>query len=487
MKSKKALHISVLSLKLCCFFFLLAFTTGDTKSEYTVPRAVYSVNVRDIDLDGDVDIVTGHNYNWQTLWSGISLLKNNGNGYFNLYDSIYLYGGQSNVYATTINEDTFPDLVGQYYDGSKNNIAILVSDSTNYTQNYYQMGQNISAYNIGKLNNDDYVDIVFISNLGQFWGILYNDGTGNFSAPQYHDVSDYYPSDIACADLNDDGRDDIVIGGKTEIFFSYENGFQSLYFNTITSNIKTVDFDNDGDIDIIGAHQPMPTNYYLITLIENLGGENFIILPFYIFQPVCFGLTVSDFNNDSLPELLFHTQDMQNLLIFYNKGNFELSEPQFIPMTDYGEASRRSACADLDGNGFNDIATIRYLHAPIINLNILFNDGNGNFVDDPITGIEAQNPPDVRQNQNLLCFPNPMKNETTFEIEIKETARVELTVYNLQGKPIINLVNNKLEGGIHKIKWDGVGQDHHICNPGPYFAYLAVNGKIHQIIKLLII
>lgn len=51
-------------------FSLLAFTVGDSKSEYILPRAAYSIYVGDLDLDDDIDIVTGHKFNGQTSWGG---------------------------------------------------------------------------------------------------------------------------------------------------------------------------------------------------------------------------------------------------------------------------------------------------------------------------------------------------------------------------------------------------------------------------------
>jgi len=49
---------------------LLAFTVGDSKSTYHVPKNPETIFSCDIDLDGDIDIQTGHNYSSQTQWGG---------------------------------------------------------------------------------------------------------------------------------------------------------------------------------------------------------------------------------------------------------------------------------------------------------------------------------------------------------------------------------------------------------------------------------
>ncbi len=483
-------HYNIQSFSIRNFLFLiplllLAFTTGDSKSEYNVPIKAFSVNTSDIDLDGDKDIIIGHLTAWQQQNPTVSILNNYSNGIFNIIDTSLIFSGyQENIFAIKINNDNYPDLVTFYSDFSSGTaeryIRIYYNENgefNNYTNFNLNSSETFTTINYGDINGDSYYDLVVISNQGKFWGVLYNDGTGNFSPPQYHSVSDYYPSDIACADLNDDGREDIVIGGKTEIFFSYETGFQSLFFNTITSDIETVDFDNDGDIDIIGAHQPLPSNYYLVTLIENLGNENFTIHPSFIFQPVCNrGLTVSDFNNDSLPDLLFQTQDMQHLLIFFNKGNFDIADSVFIPMADYGETTRRSACADFDGNGYNDIVTIRSWGAPLpANVNILFNDGNGNFLEDPITKIPRLTDA-VRQENSIVCYPNPFTTETTISFTIKEKGKAQLKVFDLNGKLVHTITNNELQKGNYKFKWDGTDKNGKEVKTGVYIVKL-VTGR----------
>jgi FG-GAP repeat len=82
--------------------FLLSFTISDNRSQYSIPWNAYSVTAGDIDQDGDNDIVVGHNYSSQTQWSGVSILLNDGNGLFELYDSVFLYGWQPDILMQNI-------------------------------------------------------------------------------------------------------------------------------------------------------------------------------------------------------------------------------------------------------------------------------------------------------------------------------------------------------------------------------------------------
>jgi hypothetical protein len=475
---------------------LIAFTIGDNKSQYNVPLAAFSVTAGDIDMDGDNDIVIGHNYNSQTQWSGVSFLLNNGDGTFFLYDSIFLYSWQTHIYAVNTNNEPFPEIIARHYENEIQYMAVLNFEQGVYVTNLFEMPFGISGNNIGDVNGDYSTDIVLFSNNNQFWGVMYNAGNGNFLEPEYHNISGYYPTDIACGDLNNNGREDIVICGvQVEIYLSTENGFQQFQIGQNELRVHIADMDKDGDNDIVGLTDLSLVGYTGISVYENQGDNSFLEHDQYDFQPSASEFIISDMNNDSFPDIVVtshfpdlnfpgQTDTIGGIYILYNQGELQLSAPQFVPIENYGEYSRKSCCADMDGNGYNDIITIRYLHTQLpSNVNILFNDGNGQFLADPLTQIEELI---LKDNKSILaCYPNPFRTEITFQFTIQETASVELSVYNLQGKLIRSLTLNNLKGGITKIKWDGLDTGGKPCKPGPYIAYLKVNGKIRQPVKLM--
>jgi hypothetical protein len=51
-------------------------------------------------------------------------------------------------------------------------------------------------------------------------------------------------------------------------------------------------------------------------------------------------------------------------------------------------------------------------------------------------------------------YPNPFNPTTTIEFSLPETGNVTLTVYNLLGQKVTELVNTKLESGIYTYQWD---------------------------------
>ncbi len=466
---------------------LLAFSSSDNRTQFQIPRAAESVTAADIDLDGDNDIVVGHDYNSQTQWSGVSYLINNGDGTFSLSDSIFLYSWQTHIYAVNANSDLCPEIIARHFENETQYMAILENLQGNYVTNLYSMPYGISGDNIGDINGDGYIDIIIYSSNDQFWGLMFNDGQGNFSQPEYHYVTDYFPNSIACDDLNGDNRDDIVVSGQsTEVYFSYPDGFQSLILETDGSmNASIIDFDLDGDNDILTCVGIPIVNFTSLVINENQGNNMFYSHEEFYFQPSSYKFSVTDFNNDSLADILFQLSDHSGYIIYYNQGNFQLADSQFValPPSNPQEARRNSYCADMDGNGYNDIITVKTSHAPLSdNLSVLFNDGNGNFVENPVTRIPQI---EITLLQKLICYPNPFTSETTIEFTLKETSQVELTIYDIQGNEIRSLVNNSMNAGDNNIiKWDGLDAGLKQCKPGVFFANLKLNRGISQTIKL---
>ncbi len=419
-----------------------------SRSIYRIPRAAESVTAADIDLDGDNDIVVGHDYNSQTQWSGVSYLINNGDGTFYLNDSIFLYSWQTHIYAVNTNSNPFPEIIARHFENETQYMAVLENVQDNYVTNLYSMTYGISGDNIGDVNGDGFIDIIIYSSNDQFWGIMYNDGQGNFFQPEYHYVTDYFPRSITCDDLNGDNRDDILVCGQsTEVYFSHPDGFQSLMLETDGSMYGSIiDFDLDGDNDILTCVGIPIVNITSLVINENQGNNTFLRHEEFYFRPSSQNFFVTDFNNDSLADILFQLADHSGYIIYYNQGNFQLADSQFValPPSNPQEARRNCYCADMDGNGYNDIITLKTLHAPLPdNLSILFNDGNGNFVENPVTGIpHIENTP----LHELKCYPNPAADFAAFDYTLpNEETNAVLVISNSQGVIVetLNLNGNK--------------------------------------------
>ncbi len=462
-------------------FILIAFKTGDTKSEYNVPVSPYCVYSTDYDSDGDNDIVIGHIYNSNINWTGISYLTNNGDGYFTV-DTFYFGGGHKRISVGFLDDNNNGDLITQYNNGNNPGIGILF-DFMESQNNLFSINLPYYADYLAKgdINGDGKMDIVLAFNSEKQVAIVYNNGNGSFNDPIYYTIPDYWPIDIRCSDLNNDNRDDIIIAGQyTEIWLSYPDSFQVLTFNILSALVRIADFDNDGDEDIFCLN-PLYPGSDVITFIENTENGLFSALdPFLITPKSHFTCEVMDYDNDSLPDIMAQRMDSIGIIIYRNKGKFNFSGFLYIPMDDYGESGRLSYPADFDNNGYMDIVTVRSMGIPLpSNVSFLFNDGEGNFVEDPFVGIQSDSKPD---KSTFSCYPNPAASNTTITFALENTSFVNILIYNITGSLQKTLFDNiKLEKGRHSITFDTENM-----HPGLYFIKLNIQNNIYSVIKLIV-
>ncbi|MEZ5197870.1 MAG: T9SS type A sorting domain-containing protein [Bacteroidales bacterium] len=484
-----------INIKYCLFIIipllLISFSVSDNKSEYNVPLSPFSIFTSDLVMDSKVVIVLGHVVNWGYTNKSLSLLMNYNNGLFNISDTMKSFcGSQKSIFTANIDEDNLPDIVAFYVDISSGNpirfIRVFYNDNGSFN-NYSDFDLNNSSSFQGSyfadINGDSYSDVVVISYSEKYWGYLLNDGQGNLSFPTDYDLI-YSPTDIKSGKLNEDNYDDIVIGGADlTIKFSQGTSFQTLSFEEAVVDIEIADFDNDGDNDIIGFD-----NLYFgteVTFFENTGNSTFYQHENWEFTPGCYYLTVSDYNNDSLPDLFFHANADNGMYFYYNLGGFEFDSPIFFPFTNYGEYSRISASADFDNNGYNDLVIVRShgTQLPVGNVTMLFNDGLGNFVEDPITGSDTPNP--ELQTPNLVCYPNPFPDNISIKFNIPEPGNIKLTIYDILGKPVISPVERRTNGLAGTYIWNGLNKFNQQIQPGIYFVKIILDGKQQQVIKII--
>ncbi|OQX89029.1 hypothetical protein B6D60_00295 [candidate division KSB1 bacterium 4484_87] len=90
---------------------------------------------------------------------------------------------------------------------------------------------------------------------------------------------------------------------------------------------------------------------------------------------------------------------------------------------------------------------------------------------------------DFQLGQN---FPNPFNPETMISFRLPQSEKVMLTIFNVQGKEIRNLINDEFSAGSHRIKWDGRDNSGNFVASGVYL-YKITAGDFHQARKMLLL
>lgn len=109
---------------------------------------------------------------------------------------------------------------------------------------------------------------------------------------------------------------------------------------------------------------------------------------------------------------------------------------------------------------------------------ILAGIGSGSTDVGPLVSVESEIIPEVFQlEQN---YPNPFNPATNIEFSIPKPGNVKMEVFDINGRKIIDLVNENLNPGIYTIRWNAYGY-----SSGIYFCVLTTE-KIRMVSKMVL-
>ena len=419
--------------------------------DYTIPPNTYSIQSGDFDNDGDNDIVVGHNYEWGFL----TFLDNLGNGEFVIADTIHSFGSIAVYPPCNLDNEGGLEVITNYQDSFGSTVQLLIYYNNDLCNPYYyDSGEVIpfGHFTAGDFDGDGDHDLVFSSwgaGLDNLWGVMYNLGDREFSEPEWFECPNQASNagfyELECRDLDNNGFDDIIAytNPETYIYYSDGNSFELDSLNCYAANGTMVseDMDNDGDYDIVVSYLFNGTTF---KFYENIGDHQFEYHEqnfegyFSIAYPC-------DINNDQYPDIV-NIFGGSCFKIHYNTGNFQFYTDT-IYLTSYGEYWTKPTFSDFDGNGTEDIAFIRY-GIEENNLTILYNDGDGNFLDEP--QVSAENYELEIANYKLSNYPNPFNNSTTifYQLCSKQNEQISLEIYNIKGQKVFSKMNLPSVGSV---------------------------------------
>ncbi|MBI3578480.1 MAG: T9SS type A sorting domain-containing protein [Ignavibacteriales bacterium] len=93
-----------------------------------------------------------------------------------------------------------------------------------------------------------------------------------------------------------------------------------------------------------------------------------------------------------------------------------------------------------------------------------------------VTGVPMEDlsvPKTFELSQN---YPNPFNPTTNIRFSIPKESVVKLAVYDIMGRVVATLVNDKLPAGSHRATWNGKGDDGRNVSSGVYFYHIQAEG-----------
>ena len=223
---------------------------------------------------------------------------------------------------------------------------------------------------IADINTDGLADLIVSGNSltgsdpkGRIAVLRQNAVTHVLSAPHYYTLSSNYVGPFDVADVNGDGRLDIVAGGTSAgangiISFLYQTaggdlGSEITYSSVPVGlyNLYVADMNHDGLKDIVvqsGANQIAVIKQTALGVFSNSPDFYTATIDYLRIE----SFAVGDVNGDGLTDLVVADRSNYGYLnIFYQTASGSLSGPEFKSLGPVTEVR----VADLDGNGLNDI------------------------------------------------------------------------------------------------------------------------------------
>lgn len=254
------------------------FSAGASYMNVSLP---YDIATADFDGDGHLDLVIANNGSNQ-----VSIMRGKGDGTFGSPHNITVPLPER-VIVADVNGDTHPDLAALAY-----------------------CGKNESVCKSGAV------------------AILLNNGSGRFGRPKYYSVKGTGPDGIAAADLNHDGKLDLVAANNnyqqaSTISVLLGNGdgtFGRAHLVSVgdgPAGVAIADFNLDGNADAAVANTASAT----LTLLSGKGTGMFKAAQTVTFNSgsLPISVTAADFNGDNAPDLAVALSYANQVAVLINK------------------------------------------------------------------------------------------------------------------------------------------------------------------------
>jgi hypothetical protein len=209
----------------------------------------------------------------------------------------------------------------------------------------------------------------------------------------------YYPTDVAVADFNHDGKPDLAITSGNVVVVMLGNGdgtfgdSQSYLVGDQSEAVAIADFNADGNLDLAVTDDGLSI---VAVLLGNGDGTFQAGVQYATGGTGCVAVLAGDFNGDGKPDLVVSNNDIGNLSFLPGRGDGTFGSPKIL---NSGRATGGLAAADFNGDHKLDLAI-----ANGVSVTVMLGNGNGTF-QSPVTYTADQGPvaliaPDVNSDGN---------------------------------------------------------------------------------------
>jgi hypothetical protein len=210
-----------------------------------------------------------------------------------------------------------------------------------------------SAITLLDWDGDSILDVAIGGLANRTAEVFVNDGTGAFSSAGQLQANIGQVVEIAGADLNADGRSELVIAGTAGIVIA-RNGADLVSLSTNGAlRVTTFDMDRDGDQDIVALRQ----SNRAVELYYNDGNGQSFSRTGLQFGSVG-TLAIADVDSDGAADLLLGL-DGADLQTPVHQVAYQQGGGQFTVAQSFGASPLRGLLSgDINGDGWTDVAAV---------------------------------------------------------------------------------------------------------------------------------
>jgi hypothetical protein len=347
----------------------------NSNSNYNVNNGPEAISSGDFNRDGQIDLaVVNKGAN------NVSILLNQG-GRFAAAGTYGMGFAPSSIAAADYNKDGKIDL-GVTNQNSNTFTLMRGNGDGSFVSGFtFNTQAQPTSLVFADFNLDGSQDIAVLHLGSEIISIFFGNGTGTFinslniSHPQFRGGTV-----IAAADLNLDGRPDIIASGLlntqsgdfNSVIVALANGaggFSAFDFLSVTGWVSTIadfkvaDLNRDGKPDIISTVSTTFQGDVRYTVARGNGTGAFPVanttFDTYAFDGMTGSVAVGDFNADGKPDAAFtqgNTNPSNTFVVLNGDGTGAFLAPP-MPFGPSGGTTQRSITADFNADGKSDIAS----------------------------------------------------------------------------------------------------------------------------------
>jgi hypothetical protein len=442
-------------------------------ADYATFAGAVSVTTGDLNGDGNPDVVVGNEDFLTTNPQSVSVFLGQGDGTLGArvdYSSPYV---PSAVALADLNGDGKLDLAYSTYSNGHVYGFLGNGDGTLGQRFNYPVGAALSrSLATGDLNGDGKLDLVTLGHNASGFvicSVLLGNGDGTFSTST--DINTGLSTSaswaLAMADLNSDGRLDLVIC-TTEVYILLGNGdgtFQAPQDAGVAGRGAAIgDLNGDGIPDLAVATWSDST----VSVQLGLGNGQFGAPTYFRTRPYPNAVTIGDLNHDGAPDLVVAcggggTAPVHDVSVLVGNG-----DGTFAASTNLATGGLGYSVAIVDLN---------HDHRPDLLVGCVPGGGGGVLSvllnTTPIIGVAGGPLPAAFELSDVA--PSPTGGIGRVHFSVPRDARVRLTLTDIQGRRVVTLADDVYKRGRYEVAWDG-RIDGGRAPSGIYFVRLETSG-----------